>query len=160
MTRSLYLLAILIGITFQSFAQSGRGPMTTTAIGHMCVTLLAPAAVSSVQDLSFSNVSLRSSSNVNPSKESASLTVADENMQMASLKVQGNKATYSVTVTNRAMGFNQNGRNISVDNFSSTSYTDLNGASTISIGATMRVKKAVVDTNEKVSTLAVTINYN
>lgn len=160
MTRNLYILAILIGITFQSFAQSGRGPMTTTAIGHMCVTLLAPAAVSSVQDLSFSNVSLRSSSNANSSKETASLTVADEKMQMASLKVQGNKATYSVTVTNRAMGLNQNGRNISVDNFSSTSYTDLNGASTIYVGATMHVKKAVVDTNEDMSPLAVTVNYN
>ena len=134
--------------------------MTTTAIGHMCVTLLAPAAVSSVQDLSFSNVSLRSSSNANSSKETASLTVADEKMQMASLKVQGNKATYSVTVTNRAMGLNQNGRNISVDNFSSTSYTDLNGASTIYVGATMHVKKAVVDTNEDMSPLAVTVNYN
>ena len=126
MTRNLYILAILIGITFQSFAQSGRGPMTTTAIGHMCVTLLSPAAVSSVQDLSFSNVSLRSSSNANSSKETASLTVADENMQMASLKVQGNKATFSVTVTNSAMGLNQNGRNLSIDNFSSTSNTDLN----------------------------------
>jgi|GEM_PF-3181685 len=158
MTRNLYLLALLIGITFQSFAQSGRGPMSTTAIGHMCVTLLSPAALSTIQDLSFSNVTLRSAASSD--EGSASLTVANEASQMASLRVQGSKATYSVTVTNRSMGFNQNGRNISVENFSTTSNTDYDGASTIYIGATMHVKKAVVDTNENVSPLAVTINYN
>jgi len=158
MTRKLYLLALLIGITFQSFAQSGRGPMSTTAIGHMCVTLLTPAALSTIQDLSFNNVSLRSAAGSD--EGSASLTVENGAMQMASLRVQGSKATYAVTVNNRTMGFNQNGRNISVENFSTTSNTDYNGASTIYIGATMHVKKAVVDTNENVSPLAVTINYN
>jgi len=160
MTRNLYILAILIGITFQSYAQSGRGPMSTTAIGHMCVTLLSPAAVSTVQTLNFSNVSLRSTSSSNASENSASLTVSNGDMQMGSLKVQGNKATYSVTVSNRTMGFNQNGSGISIDNFSATSNTDYNGASTIYIGATMNVKKAVVNTDESVSPLAVTINYN
>jgi hypothetical protein len=124
----------------------------------MCVTLLSPAALSSMQDLSFNNVSLRSASSSD--EGSASLTVENGAMQMASLRVQGSKATYSVTVNNRAMGFNQNGRNISVENFSTTSDTDHNGASTIYVGATMHVKKAVVDTKEKASPLAVTINYN
>lgn len=132
--------------------------MSTTAIGHMCVTLLSPATLSTIQDLSFNNVSLRSAASSD--EGSASLTVAVGAMQMASLRVQGSKATYSVTVNNRAVGFNQNGRNISVENFSTTSNTDYDGASTIYIGATMRVKKAVVDTNENVSPLAVTINYN
>lgn len=158
MTRNLYILAILIGITFQLYAQPSRGPMSTTAIGHMCVTLLSPATLSTIQDLSFNNVSLRSAASSD--EGSASLTVAVGAMQMASLRVQGSKATYSVTVNNRAVGFNQNGRNISVENFSTTSNTDYDGASTIYIGATMRVKKAVVDTNENVSPLAVTINYN
>jgi len=158
MTRNLYILAILIGITFQSYAQPSRGPMSTTAIGHMCVTLLSPAALSTIQDLSFTNVALRSAAS--SEEGSASLTVGNGAMQMASLHVQGSKATYSVTVTNRAMGFNQNGRSISVENFSTTSNTDYNGAGTIYIGATIRVKKAVVDTNEKLSPLAVTINYN
>ena len=159
MTRSLYILAILIGLTFQLNAQ-GRGPMTTTAIGHMCVTLLSPAALSNGQALNFNNVSLRSSSSTNAADNSASLTALSGDMQMGSLKVQGNKATYSVTVSNHSMGFNQNGSSISIDNFSTTSNTDNNGASTIYIGATMNVKKAVVNTNEKVSPLAVTINYN
>ena len=155
MIRNLYLLTLLIGMTFQSNAQSGR---STSAIGHMCVTLLSPAALSSLQDLSFNNVSLRSAGNTN--EGSASLTVENGAMQMASLRVQGSKATYSVTVNNRSMGFNQNGRNISVENFSTTTNTNYNDASIIYIGATMRVKKAVVDTNENVSPLAVTINYN
>ncbi len=158
MTRNLYILALLIGITFQGYAQSGRGPMSTTAIGHMCVTLLTPAALSTIQNLSFNNVSLRSAS----SSDEGSVSLTEENgvMQMASLRVQGSKATYSVTVNNRSMGFNQNGRNISVENFSTTNNTDNNGASTIYIGATMRVRKAVVETNEEVTPLAVTINYN
>jgi len=158
MTRNLCILALLIGLSFQSYAQSGRGPMTTTAIGHMCVTLLSPAALSTIQDLSFNNVSLRSAASSDGG--SASLTVANGATQMASLRVQGSKATYSVTVNNSAIGFNQNGRNISVENFSTTSNTDYNGASTIYIGATMHVKKAMVGTNENVSPLAVTINYN
>jgi len=159
MTRNLYILAILIGLTFQLNAQ-GRGPMTTTAIGHMCVTLLSPAALSNGQALNFNNVSLRSSSSSNASDNSASLTAVNGDMQMGSLKVQGIKATYSVTVSNRSMGFNQNGSSISIDNFSTTSNTDNNGASTIYIGATMNVKKAVVSTKDNVSPLAVTINYN
>jgi len=158
MTRNFYLLALLIGITFQSFAQSGRGTMTTTAIGHICVTLLSPAALSTVQDLHFNNVPLRSSASSD--EGSASLTVANEDMQMASLRVQGSKATYSVSVNNRAMGFNQNGSGISVENFSTRANTDFDGTSTIYIGATMHVSKAVVDTNNTGSPLAVTINYN
>ncbi len=158
MTRNLYILALLIGMTFQSFAQSGSGPMSTTAIGHMCVTLLSPAALSAMQDLSFNNVSLRSASGSD--EGSASLTVENGAMQMAAIRVQGSNATYSVTVKNAAMGFNQNGRNISVDNFSTSFNTNDNGVSTIYIGASMRVKKAVVDTNEKASPLAVMINYN
>lgn len=154
-TRNLLLIAALIGISFQSHAQSGRGPMSTTAIGHMAVTLLSPAAVSTEQVLSFSNVSLR-----NASESSASLTATNSDARMGTLKVQGNRATYSVTITDRAIGFNQNGSRISIGQFSTYSNTDINGASTIYIGATMNVKKAVVNTNEHVSPIAVTINYN
>lgn len=157
-TRKLLLLTALIGMTFQSFGQSSRGPVSTTAIGHMCVTLLSPAAVSNVQNLSFNNVSLRSATNTN--QESASISATNSNMQMGSIRVQGSKATFAVTVTDRAIGFNQLGRSISVDHFSATSNTDENGASTIYIGATMRVKKAVVESNENASPLAVTVNYN
>jgi hypothetical protein len=159
-TRNLLLFAALIGISFQSQAQSGRGPMSTTVVGHMAVTLLSPAAISSIQDLSFNNVSLRSSTSAANTDNSASLSAVNGDMQMGSLKVQGNKATFSVTVSNRSIGLNQNGANISIDNFSTYSNNDYNGASTIYIGATMRVKKAVVDTNENTSPLAVTINYN
>lgn len=160
MKQILYILVLLIGISFQSYAQSGKGLMSNTAIGHICVTLLSPAAISSVQDLSFSNVSLRSSYNVDPAEESTRLKVANENMQMASLKVQGNKASYSVTVTNRTLGFNQYGNTISVGNFSATSNYETNGTSTIHIGATMHVRNAIVDINDKVSQFAVTVNYN
>jgi len=160
MTRNLYTLALLIGITFQSFAQSGRGPMTTTAIGHMCVTLLSPAALTAGQDLSFNNVTMRSANGNTPSDESASVTVDNEDMSMASLKVMGNKATYSVTVSNRSMGFNQNGNGISVGNFSARTDTDLSGASTIYIGATMSINKRQHVTSENTTPLAVTVNYN
>jgi len=158
MTRILYILTLLIGMTFQSFAQSVRGPMSSTAIGHMAVTLLSPAAISAVQGLRFSNVSLRSTTS--PVEESASLTVADEAMQMATIRIQGNKSSYSVTVTNHGIGFNKNGTTISVDNFSMTSETDGSGAGTIHIGGTMRLKKEVLDSNEKMLPLAVTVNYN
>jgi len=158
-TRTLLILTALIGMTFQSFGQSSRGPVSTTAIGHMCVTLLSPAAVSTIQNLSFNNVSLRSSTSHN-NQESASVTATNSDMQMGSIRVQGSKATFAVTVTDRAIGFNQQGRSISVDHFSATSNMDDNGASTIYIGATMRVKKAVVESNENASPLAVTINYN
>lgn len=154
-TRNLLLIAALIGITFQSHAQSGRGPMSTTAIGHMAVTLLSPAAVSTEQVLSFSNVSLR-----NASESSASLTTLNNGTQMGTLKVQGNRATYSVTVSNRSIGFNQNGSSVSIGRFSTICDTDINGSSTIYIGATMNVKKTEVNTSESVSPLAVTINYN
>lgn len=156
--RNLLLLTALIGMSFQSFGQSSRSPVSTTAIGHMCVTLLTPAAVSNVQDLSFNNVSLRSATNTN--LEAASVSATNGDMQMGSIRVQGSKAMFAVTVTDRPIGFNQNGRAISVGHFSATSNMDDNGASTIYIGATMRVKKAVVESNENASPLAVTINYN
>ena len=121
--------------------------MSTTAIGHMAVTLLSPAAVSTIQDLSFNNFSLHSSS-------------TNSEMQMGTLRVQGNKSTYDVTVSNRTIGFNQKGSNISIDNFATYSDTDLNGVGIINIGATMHVQKAILNADEKVSPLAVTINYN
>lgn len=54
-TRILLILALLTGFTCSSFAQAGgRGPMATSALGHMAVTLLSPAAIKS--DLSMATI--------------------------------------------------------------------------------------------------------
>jgi len=147
-TRNLLLLATMMGYVLTSFAGE-RGPMSTTAIGHMSVTLLSPAALTDVQNLQFNDIDLHS----------AAGTVI-ENTNMASIKVVGNKSTYAVTISNQAMGYRQNDTNLSVDCFTSVTTTENSGTSNIYIGATMKVNDESAINTDHASSLDVTINYN
>jgi hypothetical protein len=149
-TRRLLVLAAMMGYALVSFA-GGRAPMSTTAIGHMCVTLLTPAAITQGQDLQFKDINL----------QTANGATAECDMSMGTIKVVGNKATYAVTVSNSSMGFSQNGRNVSVDHFSAVTSVDMNGESNIQIGGLMKVSDPLVlSTADFASPLAVTVNYN
>jgi hypothetical protein len=141
-------------MTFSAFAQGEiRGPMATSAIGHMAVTLLSPATLTSAQNIEFNDISLRS---VN-----ATSAVADYDMSRTSIRVSGTHATYTVTVNNKKLGFSQNGKTLSVSNFSSVSTMDETGVSNIYFGATIRIsKKEAAAVAETSSPLAVIINYN
>jgi hypothetical protein len=148
--RTLLFLTAIMGCTFASFAGE-RGPMSTTAIGHISVTLISPAALTEVQNLQFNKINLRS--------EAGSTTNSETTM--GSIKVIGNNATYSVTVSNQAIGFNQNGKNISIDDFSATTSVENSGTSNIYIGGMLKVSdQTVLSDNETTSPLAVTVNYN
>lgn len=154
---ALLLMTLLASMSLSAFAQSsGRSPISVTAIGHMAVTLLSPAALSVPQNLEFNNIQLRSS-------EVASGAV-DCDMKMATVRVSGTRATYSVTVSNDQMGFNQNGNRLSVGNFSTSTSMEDSGSSSIYIGATMSIAKrgvvAIANNNGSNNPLAITINYN
>lgn len=154
-TKSALLLSLLLtGISLSTFAQtSGRSPISITAIGHMAVTLLSPAALSATQNLEFNDIPLRSSE--------ATSGAVDCDMKQATVRVSGTRATYAVTVSNGNMGINQNGKRLSVGNFSATTSMEDSGSSSIYIGATMSIMKrdvAALANND--SPLAITINYN
>lgn len=153
-TRYLFIVTLCMGLSISAFAQTaGRGPMATSALGHMAVTLLTPATLTSAKNLEFRDIPLRSGE--------ANSAAIESDMSMASIRVSGTAATYSVTVSNKNFGFSQNGRTISVSTVSSVSTREDTGASNIYIGATMRIsKRAAVTTNETSAPLAVTINYN
>lgn len=152
--RHLLLIALWTGVTLSSLAQTGgRGPISTTAIGHMAVTLLSPAALTASQNLEFNDINLRSSQ--------ATSGAVDYDLSLASVRVSGSKATFAVTVSNSSFGFSQNGRTLSVGNFSTVSSNDLSESNEIYIGGTMSICKretlALVENN---TPLAITINYN
>lgn len=154
-TRNLFILSLCMGLSLSTFAQTGaRGPMATSALGHMAVTLLTPAALTSAKNLEFKDIPLLSGE--------ATSAAIESDMSMASIRVSGTAATYSVTVSNKNFGFSQNGRSISVSTVSSISTSEDTGASNIYIGATMRISKraAAATTTETSALLAVTINYN
>jgi len=153
-TRTFLLLTLCMGFSLSVFAQTGgRGPMATSALGHMAVTLLSPAALTSAKNLEFKDIPLRSGE--------ATSAAIESDMSMASIRVSGTVATYSVTVSNKNFGFSQNGKTISVRTVSSVSTTEDTGASNIYIGATMHISKRVAATTTETSNpLAVTINYN
>lgn len=136
------------------FSQTGgRSPISISAIGHMSVTLLSPAAITASQNLEFNDIQLRSA-------ESTSGAV-DCDMSMASVHVSGTQAMYAVTVSNSQMGVNQNGNTLSISNFSAIASEEPSGSSSIYIGATMSIlkRKAVAQTVSN-TPLTVTINYN
>jgi len=152
--RILLYMTLWMGMSLSTFAQSNsRGPMSTSSIGHMSVTLLSPAALTSTQDLAFNDISIKSIE--------ASIAVADNDISMASVRVSGTQATFSVTVSNKDLGFSQNGRTLSISKFSSVSSIEKTGISNIHIGATLRISNEKASKVEKtISPLAVIINYN
>lgn len=152
--RYFFIVTLCIGLSISTFAQTaGRGPMATSALGHMAVTLLTPAKLTSAKNLEFKDIPLRSGE--------ATSAAIESDRSMASIRVSGTAATYSVTVSNKNFGFSQNGRTISISTVSSVSTNEDTGASNIYIGATMSIsKRAAVTTTETKAPLAVTINYN
>lgn len=150
---ALLLILFWTSATLSMFAQSsGRSPISVSAIGHMSVTLLSPAALTSSQNLEFNDIQLRSAST------SAAI---DCDMTMASVHVSGTQATYAVTVSNHNLGINQNGNAFSVGQFSTRTSMEESGSSSIYIGATMSiVKRNAVAMVEYNGPLAITINYN
>jgi hypothetical protein len=149
-TRRLLILAAMMGYALVSFA-GGRGPLSTTVVGHIAVTLLSPAALTDAQNLQFNDIDLKSTAGMSAGYE----------MKMGSIKVVGNQSTYAVTVSGQAIGFSQNGTNLSVDNFSTTTNSDNIGNSSVNIGATINRNGSTATTyRNDASPLAVTINYN
>ena len=149
-------MILLTGMSLSAIAQSsGRSPISVTAIGHMAVTLLSPAALSAPQNLEFNDIQLRSSE--------ATSGAVECDMKMATVRVSGNRATYAVTVSNGNLGINQNGNRLSVGNFS-TSTMEESGSTSIYIGATMSIVKrgvvAIAEAKDSNNPLAITINYN
>lgn len=152
--RHLLLITLWTGISLTTLAQTGgRGSIATTAIGHMAVTLLSPAALTASQNLEFNDIKLRSGQ--------ATSAAVDYDLSMASVRVSGSNATYAVTVSNSNFGFSQNGRTLSVGNFSTVSSKELSGSNEIYIGATMSIcKREALTLAANDTPLAITINYN
>lgn len=146
-TRKLLILAAILG-TSSVLNATGRAPLSTTAIGHMCVTLLTPAALSESKALQFNAINLNTN-------DAGSVI---NNVQNGEIKVLGNTAEFAVTVFNNTIGVNQNGMNLAVENFTATANFDENGSGTINLGGTMKVSEELA-LNES-SPLSVMVNYN
>lgn len=143
--RNTLLLMTLLG--YSTFALAGgRTPLSTTAVGHMCVTLLTPAALTQSQTLEFKNIS--------SSKESTAFTT-----QEGVIKVGGNNSAYSVTVSANSLGINNNGKSIEVEAISAIQQTDIYGSSSIILGGNVKVSEGLAY-NAESAALAVTVNYN
>lgn len=139
------LLFALLGYSTLAWA-AGRSPMSTTAVGHMCVTLLTPAALTQSQSLEFKSV--------NASKESTAFTT-----QQGVIKVGGNNSAYSVTLSANTLGINNNGKSIEVESISATPQTDNYGSSSILLGGSVKVSEGLAYQTESAA-LSITVNYN
>jgi hypothetical protein len=141
-------------ISLTTYGQSAaRNSISISAIGHMAVTLLSPAALTSQQNLAFNDIQLRSG-------QSTSASV-DCDVTKASIRVSGNAATYSVTVSNGNMGVNQKGNNLNIGNFSAVCESEPSGSSSIYIGATMSIAKSqTLAASANHDPLTIIINYN
>jgi hypothetical protein len=144
--RNLALTAI-IGISPMAFAGNGS-PLSTTVVGHMCVTLLSPVAVSQNKALQFTSTT---------SNASVSSTF---DATKGTIKIAGNTSAYSITVSNKSTNFSQNGKNIAIEDFSATSNTNENGSSSILLDGNIKVSETVAMSSIPTSPLSVTINYN
>lgn len=154
MKPAILLILLWACATASIYSQVGsRSPISISAIGHMSVTLLSPAAITASQNLEFNDIQLRSAQNTSGA--------VDCDMSMASVRVSGTQATYAVTVSNNQMGFNQNGNTLSIGNFSAVSSEEPSGSSSVYIGATMSIqKRKAVAIAESSTPLTITINYN
>lgn len=152
--RRIILTSIALAIlTHAAIAQKASGFNSATAIGHMAVTLLTPAALSNTRSLSFSNIGLPAYSSENREHR------IETEMQTASVKVFGNNTTYNVSVPDALVFNGINGKGITLDEIFVRSESGFNGSGTIYIGAKMRIHNSKPN-NESNRPMAVTINYN
>ncbi len=141
--RNLVLTA-LIGISPMALAGNGTR-FSTTVVGHMSVTLLTPAAVTQNQAMQFTSKSGASSS---------------FDATKGSIQIHGNSSTYAVTVENASTNFSQNGKSISIEDFSATTKLSDNGTNNIFLDGNIKVVDNIAMNNTQASPLSVTINYN
>jgi hypothetical protein len=138
------VLTALIGISPMVLAGNGTR-YSTTVVGHMSVTLLTPAAITQNQAMQFT------------SKASAS---GSFDATKGKIQIHGNNSTYAVTVENASTSFSQNGKNISIEDFSATTNLSDNGTNNILLDGNIRVVDNIAMNNTQASPLSVTINYN
>jgi hypothetical protein len=140
--RYILVLTAMMAVAFHSFSQTGsRNPMSTRAIGHMCVEIVSTAAVTNVQASAISAESMNQ----------------DGSVSVASVTLAGSAATYSITVPEGSFQFNSNNKSLSISDFTATSRLN----NSLDIAATLRVNGASDDlTTSTSSPLVIAINYN
>lgn len=124
----------------------GSGIRTTTVVGHMCVTLVTPAAVSQSQALEINNIDLNNAS-------------AKYNGQ-GKIGIAGNRSTYALTVSGNNANLNQIGKSIAIDNFSASNNLNDDGTESIEFGGSVRIDNNQTSNNKEYELLAITVNYN
>lgn len=132
------LFAALTLVSTTVLQAGNANSYSTTAVGHMAVTLLAPAALINQSSIQFENVGTESTS--------------IQQTGYGNVKIAGNRATYSVTISNQST---------ILENLTALSNTDFDGATSINIGASLHLS----DNNDlasihEESPVIVTVNYN
>lgn len=164
-SKYILLMTAMIMLPICSFSQS-------RAIGHMSVTIVSPAALSSVQDINLGNVSFSSNntiSNISASTKNFKNTdgiekVNEGNVSLASFKVSGQDATYSITLPDEPVMTTSNGNDMKVSGFrtiKNSSAMQTGNSENIVVGATVQVKgDNAYGLYASATPMRVTVNYN
>jgi hypothetical protein len=165
-TKYILALTALVSFAFSAFSQSGAsGPMSARAIGHVCVEIVSPAAISSVQSVALADLALASAESgltIAPanSPQASGIELTEGSSSLASFKVIGSTSAYSVTISSEPISVRNDTKILTASNFTTAQSTDLSGAGDIYIGATLHVNEATAATTTPTSSLSVAINYN
>lgn len=138
-------LTAALALTAMGFA-AGSGIRSTTAISHMCVTLVTPAAISQSQTLEINNIDLNNAS-------------AKYN-GYGKIEIAGNHSTYALTVSGNNANLNNQGKSIAIDNFSAVNNMNADGTEIVEFGGSVKINDNFATTNNEKELLAVTVNYN
>jgi hypothetical protein len=152
-------LAVMVLLPAALFSQ-------TKAIGHMCVTIVSPASISSINDMSLGNVSLSSNADLKKASErnAAKIEMVDEgNVSLASFKVSGTGATFNISLPEEPVITNNDNNDMKVSGFRAIRNAELRNSNTenITVGATVQLNKNVAHGLYTSATpMRVTVNYN
>lgn len=163
--KYILVLTAMVMCSFVAFSQ-------TSAIGHMSVTIVSPAYMTSIQDASLGNVSFASAKSKNSlSTSSRDLSNAagiefinEGNVSLASFKVSANGAAYSITLPEEPVLTSKKNNSMKVSGFKtikSTSTSNYDNTENIVIGAKVEVNnEEAYGLYTSATPIRVTVNYN
>lgn len=154
--RYILLLSALLGMALHLSSQTDeRSSIGNRAIGHMAVTIVSTAAVSSMQNMEFNDIAVASTaSSINSGNKVLTRSSASN---MAAFKVVNTNATYSVTISSKSVQINRNNTKMTVSDFT----TSISDNENVYIGGSLHIGGKIAPTAiTSHSNLEVAINYN
>lgn len=153
--RTLIISAAILATPFCLFSQ-------TRVTGHMAVTIVAPAVISSNQEEILNSIPISESeiaATLNASNEQK--VTEKRNVALTSFRVSGANATYSITLPQKSLTtFNANNA-LEVSGFSTNLSENCDNSGNVTLGATVTLDgDETYGTYSSNTPLLVTVNYN